>query len=61
MLVGGISMLTICPNVASELKLSGGPKFGWLKTLKNWNPTPSTAFSQPGIFVFFMMVKSVLK
>ena len=36
-------MVVICPKVPSELKLSGGPKLGWLKKLKNWNPIPSTA------------------
>ena len=39
----------------------GNPKLGWLKKLKNWKPIPNTPFSQWGIFVFFMIAKSVLK
>ena len=33
--VGGLCIRKIWPNDGSELKLSGPPKFGWLKKLKN--------------------------
>jgi hypothetical protein len=29
--------------------------------LKTWKPIPNTPFSQPEIFVFLMMVKSLLQ
>ena len=44
--VGGLCIRRIWPNDGSELKLSGPPKFGWLKKLKNWKPIPRVAFSQ---------------
>ena len=61
MLVGGLTIPNICPNDALAMSESGKLKFGWLKKLKNWSPTPSDPFSQCGIFVFFVNEKSVLK
>ena len=59
--VGGCSSPRIWPKVPLESPGSGNPKFGWLRTLKNWKPIPSEAPSHRGSLVFFISVKSALK
>src|SRR5690348_6172 len=61
MLVGGLTVLRICPNWGSATLLMGWSKFGWLSTLKNWKPSASLADSQPGNGVILLSPRSVLK
>ena len=61
MLVGGLTVLRICPNWGSATLLMGWSKFGWFSTLKNWKPSASLADSQPGNNVILLTPRSVLK
>ena len=59
-LVGGCCRYVIKP-VGGPNPVTGNPKLGWLKKLKNWKPMRNEAPSQREIFVLFMIAKSVLK
>jgi hypothetical protein len=60
--VGGLTVAMTLPNKAWLLTSpTGAWKLGWLKTLKNCAPNPICPFSQPGILVCFISVKSLSK
>src|SRR5947209_11217599 len=44
-LVGGVTVERMVPNVGLEISKSGFAKFGWLKMLKKFAPTPKPTFS----------------